>query len=689
MTPLQQAYLTKLHATAAANLEFFKLNMPEIHRKVVEASPEATVDVSDQGDLAIRHPDGTVLSLTDRMLEQARRLDELADPQRRHQLLAFHNLYAAQEEPEPADTAHYFYSRLDAVFPHRLRRHFTKHYPDGKRLARYPIFGDGKNIPLLIVLGSDVGYPLSRLVLDYRVRHLMLIETDVETFRQSVFFHDYVELSRAAMVKDTNLTFIIESDLQRLSQALMNALLREFPPFFVHGAALFPAMSETETLEKLTDMITDTLWQMFYGLGFFDDEIISIRHTFRNLPRRLPVYQQPDVVDDAAFAFIVGAGPSLDTLMPLLRHYRERAVIFSCGSALAALHQAGIRPDFHIEMERTALTYDVLVESLPREFLKQIDLVTTQVMEPRVLDLFRSARIAIKEADTMGNLLVERGFIVRPPLETQPTVTNMGLTLALGLGFKKLCLFGVDVGYKDTARHHARDTVYHGKMPDVDHLRRLLSNVASQNLTVPGNFGGTVQTNHAFETARQHLSHWIRHHPQVMVLNPNDGALIEGAFAVPPDELAERLERVLPDAARKGETLRRIDAAFSEIELPAGPIAAALVEEFDRFDARLRPYLNRKFATRDEVIEDIVATYQMLREEIARASPASLMFRGTLLHLLSLSFNTASIILDDDEAAAKASYDFGVILEFMEAARQEVLRAIEETASPQHPAQPA
>lgn len=688
MTPLQQAYLTKLHATAAANLEFFKLNMPEIHRKVVEASPAATVDVSDQGDLAIRHPDGTAQPLTDLMLEQARRLDEFADPVRRHQILAFHNLYAAQEEPEPADTAHYFYSRLDAVFPHRLRRHFTKHYPDGQGLARYPIFGEAKNIPLLIVLGSGVGYPLSRLVLDHRVRHLMLIETDVEAFRQSVFFHDYVELSRAAMVNDTNLTFIIEPDLERLSQALMNALLREFPPFFVHGAALFPAMPRTEALEALTDMITDTLWQMFYGLGFFDDEIISIRHTFRNLPRRLPVYQRPGVVDEGAFAFIVGAGPSLDTLMPLLLRHQERAVIISCGSALAALHQAGVRPDFHIEMERTALTYEVLIESLPREFLKEIDLVTTQVMEPRVLDLFRSVRIAIKEADTMGNLLVERGFIARPPLETQPTVTNMGLALALELGFSKICLFGVDVGYKDTARHHARNTVYHDKLPSVDHLRRLLSNVASQNLTVPGNFGGQVQTNHAFETARRHLSYWIRHHPQAIVLNPNDGALIEGALPIQADELAERLERELPEAAHKGQTLRRIDDAFAVVDLPLGPVAAALVEEFDRFDARLRPHLNRKLATREEVIDRIVETYQMLREEIVLASPASLMFRGTLLHLLSLCFNAASIILDDDEAAAKASYDFGAILEFMEAARHEVLRAIEETAGPQHPVQP-
>lgn len=679
MTPLQQAYLAKLHATAQANLEFFKLNMPEIHRKVIEAPPAATVDISDQGDLAIRYPDGTTQPLPPLMLDYARHFETLADPDTRHQLLAFHDLRTALGEQEETDTTHYFYSRLDKVFPDRFRRHFTKHYPDNERLFRYPLFGGSKNIQLLIVVGSGIGYPISRLLLDYQVRHLILMETDSDAFRLSTFFHDYVELSRVAMSKGTDLTFIIEPDIENISLALMNAMMRDLPPFFIHGAALFTAMKDVKASETITTMITDTLWQMFYGLGFFDDEIISIRHSLQNLPRQLPVYQWPAVVSEDAVAFVVGSGPSLDGLMPLLQKHRDRAVIFSCGTALAALYQAGVKPDFHIEIERTAMTYEVLVHALPRDFLKEIDLITTQVMEPRVIELFKTARIAIKEADTIGNLLVEQGFITRPPLETQPTVTNMGLTLAIGLGFKRICLFGVDVGYKDVAKHHAHDTVYHGKLPTEDRLRRLLSNVASQELKAPGNFGGKVKTNFVFESARQHLSSWVRAHPAVEVYNPNDGAKIEGAISLRPEDFATRLEEILPAADQKHATLERIEGAFEPLAFPIAGVVEALVSEFDRFDAQIRPFLNQKITTRDEIIERIIATYRVLREEIVKASPGSLMFRGSLLHLLSLCFNAASIIRDDDEAVAKASFDFALIMEFMEAARSEVQRAIAET----------
>lgn len=679
MTPLQQAYLAKLHATAQANLEFFKLNMPEIHRKVIEAPPAATVDISDQGDLAIRYPDGTTQPLPPLMLDYARRFETLANPDSRNQLLAFHAMRITEDELEVPLDERYFYSSLHKRYPDLLRMHFTKHYPDNDGLFRYPVFGDKKNIPLLIVLGSGIGYPISRLLLDYQVRHLILLETDSDAFRLSTFFHDYVELSRVAMSKDTDLTFIIEPDIEHLSLALMNAMMRDLPPFFLHGAVLFPAMEDEARLEAITTAITDSLWRVFYGLGFFDDEIISIRHSLQNLPRRLPVYQRPSVVSEDAVAFVVGSGPSLDGLMPLLQKHRDRAVIFSCGTALAALYQAGVKPDFQIEIERTAFTYEVLVHALPRDFLKEIDLITTQVMEPRVIELFKTARIAIKEADTIGNLLVEQGFISRPPLETQPTVTNMGLTLAIGLGFKRICLFGVDVGYRDVVKHHAQDTVYHGKLPKEDRLRRLLSNVASQDLTAPGNFGGTVKTNSVFEMARKGLSRWVSAHPAVEVYNPNDGAKIEGAISLEPEDFAARLAALLPAADSKRATLQRIEGAFETVEFPIAGVVEALLDEFDRFDAQIRPFLNQKIATRDEIIDRIIATYRVLREEVVKASPGSLMFRGSLLHLLSLCFNAASIIRDDDEAVAKASYDFALIVEFLEAARSEVQSAIAET----------
>jgi hypothetical protein len=684
VTPLQQAYLNKLHATAAANLEFFKRNMPQLHARVLEESPQTTLDISDQGDLTLRYPDGTSRTLITAVKALSERLHELGDPRRRRQLLAFQNLRVQRtdSETEHGGPAQYFYSRLSTEFPDYIRAHFTKHYPDDDGLSRYPFFGDENKIPLLIVLGSDVGYQISRLVSDYQIRHLVLLETDIEAFRTSLFFHDYIELSRIAMEKGTDLTFIIEPDIERLSHAFMHALTTALPPFFVHGAVMFPAMPQIERQQEIETMMVDTLWQMFYGLGFFDDEIISIRHSLANLPKRLPIYSRGGVVThEDAYAFVVGAGPSLDELMPLLKRYSDRALVISCGSALAALYRAGIRPDFHIEMERTALTYDCLVHAVPREFMREVRLITTQVMAPQVLDLFKTAWIVIKEADTMGNLLAQSGLAPPASLRTQPTVSNMGLSLALGLGFKKVCLFGVDVGYKDTAKHHAHDTIYYARQPRDEHLRQLLALVTAHNLTAPGNFGDTVKTNFTFETARKHLSWNIMAYPEVEVYNPNDGALIENAITIRAEALASKLAQAMPEQDIKARVLEQIDQAFSPLEWPIETLQDALISEFDRFDAKIRPKLNQKLTSRDDIIERIVDVYQALREEIAEHTPASVLCRGSLLYLLSLTYTATSIILDDEEAVAKATYDFGLIQAFLAEARGAVLQAMQAAAA--------
>ncbi|MFN6961453.1 MAG: hypothetical protein ACK4N6_04355, partial [Rhodocyclaceae bacterium] len=122
MTPLQQTYLSKLHATAAANLEFFKLNLPEIYQRVVAACPLPTLDISDQGDLTLRYPDGSGRPLAIERVRLEQRFREFADPETRPQLLAFHQLRAVAEQPSHGDMQRYHYSNVDAEFPNRARR---------------------------------------------------------------------------------------------------------------------------------------------------------------------------------------------------------------------------------------------------------------------------------------------------------------------------------------------------------------------------------------------------------------------------------------------------------------------------------------------------------------------------------------------------------------------------------------
>lgn len=673
MTPLQQAYLGKLRATADANMAFFEKNSPFMHLLLTKESPKATVDISDQGDLAIRYEGGESISVTEDILRMEGRLVRFADVEDRPQLLAFHKLRAVAENPDHGTMQRYHYSNLDAEFPNRVRRHFAEHYPDNSGLNRYPDFG-GKDIPLVIVFGSGIGWHLPRLLLEYRIRHLIVIDMDVDAFRLSMFFQDYVLLSRLAMERGTDLTFIVQPDIDLVSRSLMSVLIRDngLPPFFIHGAAMFYAIEENEAMETVRGAIVDTLWEMFFGLGYFDDELISIKHTFDNLRRGLPIYLKPNSVPEDAVAFIVGSGPSLDGLLPILREYGDRAVIFSCGTSLSGVANAGIRPDFHMEKERPYLQYEVITKTVEKDFLKGIRFLGLNVVHPDVFGLFETSGVILKAADTMALLLAQHGIPREVILHTQPTVTNTAIDFALSVGFKQIYLFGVDMGYKDKEKHHSRHTFYLHKIPEEDHLQKLLSKHPPSHAMVPGNFGGEVSTTKILSMSRQMMGYAVKGHPSARVYNLNDGAQIDGAIPLHAEDFVCHASPASKTAAIAGIVQACQNSRF---DLPV--LEQALLDQLDSFIAEVSDILAAEQQVRADVIDKLSRVYRHVRAEEAKSSPCALLFRGVLSHLLSLTFNAITIIKDEDEAVAKAEFDFANLMDFLEQARAEVVNVMQ------------
>jgi hypothetical protein len=673
MTPLQQAYFARLRATADANMAFFEKNMATLHRILAREGPSATVDISDQGDLSICYPDGTALPVTEEIMRMEGKLARFANLNDRPQLLAFHKLRDVKDAPSHGDMQRYHYTNLDAEYPNRLRSHFAEYFPDSSGLNRYPSFGEGM-IPLLIVLGSGLGWHLSRLVTEYRVKHMIVIDWDVDAFRLSTFYNDYVMLSRLAMERGTNLTFIVQPDIEKISRMLMGVLRKEMPPFFIHGASMFYTTGEDETIQTIREAITETLWEIFFGMGYFDDELISIKHTFDNLKRGYPIYMKPGIVPTGAIAFIVGSGPSLDGLLPLLRANADRAVVFSCGTALSALVNAGIKPDYHVEKERPYIVYEVLTKTVGHDYLKGLKLLGLNVVHPDVFELFDSQGIILKAADTMAVLMHRSGAPLNVILNTQPTVTNTAIDFALSAGFRAIYLFGVDMGYKDKERHHSQNTAYLQKMPDADHLKRLLSKRPKSDIEVPGNFGGVVATNKILQMARRQMGYAVTTHPASKVYNLNDGAAIDGAI---PHHVEDFAASSTPET--KQEAMQAMSAAFETRTFDVTELKNELLGDVDTFIDEVSSCIKERMVSREDVLDKLGELYQLVRKKDEALLPTGSLFRGFVYHLMSLTFNALSIIKDEEEAVAKAMYDLRVLEDGLDQARKEIIAVLTES----------
>jgi len=676
MTPLQTAYLKKLRMTAEANAAFFELNMPS-HRMLLDESPSSSVDITNQGELIIRNANGDSKPVVADILKMEGRLEKFSDLADRPQILAFHKLREVQEKPSHGHLQRYHYSNLDADFPNRVRQHFAKYFPDNTGLVPYPTFGENE-IPLLIVFGSGLGWHLPRLLMEYRIRHLIVIETSVDDFRLSVFFQDYVLLSRMASERGTDMVFIVQEDVEKIARSLMAAMLKSngLPQFLIHGAALFYALDEDELVCKIRVTIIETLWELFFGLGYFDDELITVQHSFDNLYHNFPIYLRPNIVDKDAVAFIVGSGPSLDGLIPLLRKFRDRAVIFSCGTAISILHKMEIKPDFHVEKERQQVVHDILVKSIHGDidFLAGVNFIGLNTVHSDVFRLFERRGMIIKAADTMGAMLERSGMPQQTVLSGQPTVANTALDFALSAGFRNIYLFGVDLGSKNKEEHHSKHTVYLNMLPEEDHLKTLLSNQPDNDISVPGNFGGDISTNKVLSFARRMMEYAIVPHPDAKVYNLNDGALIEHAIPL----YAEDFEAKWPVASSKASAVEAAMAAFEHKEFNLTELRQSLLGQIDDFIVQIAEIVNREQNSLSDVIDKLIAIHRLTFDTENMGKPCALLFRGTLSRLLSMAFNAVTIIRDQDEALAKAEWDFSNIVDFLNQARIEVNNKIEQ-----------
>ncbi len=406
-------------------------------------------------------------------------------------------------------------------------------------------------IPLLIVVGVGFGMHIKSLLERYEVQNLILIDVPLY-FKLSFYWLDWewvFEYFSPGSKRQLHIVILDNKYADQHPDEAYEPVLKAiqgmnpataFYTYYFQHLEYEPPLKPIDWLRK-----HPMLRQLFYG--FFDDELWSLDWTTEKILKGIPLYYGDVKVPKDFPAFVLGAGPSLDKNLDLIKRYKDRALIVSCGSTITSLQKAGIKPDIHVELERTKYTYDVLSEVDP-EFLKGIFLVTSNTVWTQCFDLFEEGGIILKFNDTGANML--RKFIKAPQLANiGPTVTALGVSLCAHLGFEEIYLFGVDLGSKDPKVHHSKLSNYYNSKS------MLYKSKVNLNKVVPGNFGGFVYTETLFEETGYAI-HKTIHEYGIKVYNLSDGIKIEGAIPLEPEEL------FIDTKTSKEEVLRLIKQNF-------------------------------------------------------------------------------------------------------------------------------
>ncbi|MDZ3837745.1 MAG: 6-hydroxymethylpterin diphosphokinase MptE-like protein [Rhodospirillales bacterium] len=419
----------------------------------------------------------------------------------------------------------------------------------------------GTDVGYLFVFGIGLGGHIPELIRTTPARHVVLIEPVAEFIRHACAAVDWREVFASAKDRGIEIHVCVDADPEGIC-AFVETLVSREGNTFLDGSFFHPHYYSWP-LKRASALMRERLKVHALSSGFFEDEVEMVRNCHGNLAR-WPFH----LVESRPFraqtlpVFVVGAGPSLDADLPVIRRWREQVLLVSCGTTLGILLKHGLRPDIHVELERGALVYDLLAAVEQEHGFAGITLLASTTVDPRLGDLFDTCWFFFRAGLSPAVLLRSGGAGVLRGAD--PLCCNAAFAAVAGLGFGEIYFFGLDLAQKEPGRHHAKDSLYfEDRHADLDEVYR-----KRFNRSVPGNFGGTVQTYWAFDSGRQMLSRVQRLY-RTNLHNCSDGARIDGA-----KPKAAASVRIASGAPPRAMVLRKLEAEL-KVFSPGEMLAAA------------------------------------------------------------------------------------------------------------------
>lgn len=329
-----------------------------------------------------------------------------------------------------------------------------------------------------------------------------------------------------------------------IAQIQENILFVDLPSYRTAFADKFQSF-----LELFKDIVSSRRVSLATDFAFEKRWIINSLRNFKE------VLNTPNILAERAGwfkdkpAILVSAGPSLDYEIENLRYIKENglAYIFSVGSAVNSLINAGIHPHAQCTYDPKAANQEKVFARITKEGITDIPLIFGSSVGYEVLENYpgETKLHMITSQDTISSYLLKLDDETRlDGVMDAPSIAVVTLQLLYKLGFNPIILVGQNLAYAGD-RHYAGGIEY-GKdfRIDPDKTKGLVR--------VKDVEGNEIYTSPGFDSARMNMEHYIQSMEGIEVINTTrGGADIKGTtYRLLEELIAENLfshQAVEPD----------------------------------------------------------------------------------------------------------------------------------------------
>lgn len=306
----------------------------------------------------------------------------------------------------------------------------------------------------LIFFGFGLGYHILEAS-KIKNKKLILIEPEPMHFFSALLFLDWTsvfkieQLVLAVGCPAESILQLIEnsSKINIGNTGVSDSFILDIPAFTNHNQQYFDSVREIIKRNIEKNKINEATLKKF-GKLWIKNSLTNI-NKYEELE---PINKYKDICKtikvDIPF-LLIGAGPSLEKIIPYLKELKERCVILCVETALHSLLRAGIQPDFIFLMDPQYWAYKHIAGlSAPDSIL-----ITELCTYPSVFR-FSCKQILLSSSQFPVGQYFEKKLNYFPgDLGTGGSVASSAWNFAHYCGAKKIYLAGLDLGFPQKQTH--------------------------------------------------------------------------------------------------------------------------------------------------------------------------------------------------------------------------------------------
>lgn len=278
-------------------------------------------------------------------------------------------------------------------------------------------------------------------------RKIFIIERDI-----SIIAAMFKGIDLAPLFQNPRFEWFFACDPREFQLRLFNILkINEFSQIMQTLVGVTSPAVETDDdklyYRDIAMAMNTAIDHVYHNYGRIDDSLEGVQATLLNdglISTSPGIESLKHVAKPDDTALVVGAGPTLDDLLPIIAKYRNNVTIFSVDASYKVLASVGITPDFVTAIERGLLIQKRFYEGLP--YTDKAELVAYPVVHPEVLKSFPGpVRLAYRNYSWFAyyQRRVPKGI-----LRSGGNAGALAVRLAHYMGFKRILLAGIDCCYK-------------------------------------------------------------------------------------------------------------------------------------------------------------------------------------------------------------------------------------------------